>query len=220
MKFKITNIKVQLQTLLYLTCLIIFTISCNSNSGIFIKTENQYETIDNKRQLVSQTIKTLRSSDSLPVAILTKVSNYNNDVRLKYLTGLKKEDGLQDYLLDSLYYDQFGNDTLKRSFVNLAKTWHLAQTLYKKYREDTQVSYFMSERDFNNDLYFKKEIFYKYNNLGNILTETEVECHQKNDCDSTIKIKYFYNSTGQLDSKIFYLWKNNEWTEHKKKNSR
>ena len=73
------------------------------------------------KQLVSQTIKTLRQTDSLPIAILTRVSNQSNDVRLKYLTGLSKEDGLQDYLLDSIYYDKIGNDTLKKSLCILTK---------------------------------------------------------------------------------------------------
>lgn len=199
--------------------LIILTASCNSDKQKFIiQTENQYDTIDGKKQIVSQTIKTLRMTDSLPISILTKVSNYNNDIRLKYLTGLGQDDGLQDYLLDSIYYDNIGNDTLKKSFVHLDNNWQPAQTFYKKFTADKQVSYFMTERPFKKDHYFKKEIFYAYNNTGNILTETEVECHQINDCDSIFKKKYIYSSTGKLDSTIFYTWKNNEWTEHKKKN--
>jgi hypothetical protein len=205
-------------TILLLTLL---TVSCNSDKEKYIiQTEDQYDTIDNKKEIVSQTIKTLRISDSLPIAILTKVSNYNNEIRLKYLTGLNKEDGLQEYLLDSLYYDNFGNDTLKKSFVQLDNNWQLAQTFYKKFRADNQVSYFMTERPFKKDYYFKKEIFYAYNNAGNILTETEVECRLKNECDSIFKKKYIYNVPGKLDSTISYIWKNNEWTEFKKKNGR
>ena len=205
-------------TILFLT---ILTVSCNSDEQKFInQTENQYDTIEGKKQVVLQTVKTLRISDSLPIAILTKVSNYNNDTQLKYLTGLNKEDGLQDYLLDSIYYDKNGNDTLKKSFVHLDNNWQPSQTFFKKFTADKQVSYFMTERPFKKDHYFKKEIFYAYNKTGNILTETEVECHQRNECDSIFKKKYIYSSMGELDSTIFYTWKNNEWTEHKKKNSR
>ena len=212
--------------ILLLTLLTVLTVSCNSNKGTFIQTEDQYDTIDGKKQVVSQTIKTLRISDSLPIAILTKVSNYNNDIRLKYLTGLKKEDGLQDYLLDSLYYDKFGNDILKKSFVHLDNNWQPSQTFYKKFTTDKQVSYFMTERPFKKDFYSKKETFYVYNKDGKILTETEAECSLRNagfsrcDCDSIFKTRNIYNTTGKLDSTIYYTWTNNEWTEHKKKNSR
>jgi hypothetical protein len=197
--------------------LTVLTISCDSNKKTFIKTEDQYDTIDGKKQIVSQIVKTLRKTDSLPITILTKVSNQNNDVRLKYLTGLSKEDGLQDYLLDSIYYDQIGNDTFIKSFVHLDNNWQLAQTFFKKFTADKQVSYFMTERPFNKDHYFKKEIYYTYNKAGNILTETEVECYLRNDCDSTFKKKYIYYSNGKLDSTIFYTWKNNEWSEINKK---
>lgn len=208
----------QFSTILLLTLL---TVSCNSDKEKYIiQTEDQYETIDGKKQIVSQTIKTLRRTDSLPIAILTKVSNFNNDTRLKYLTGLSKEDGLQDYLLDSIYYDINGNDTLKKSFVHLDNSWQPTQTFYKKFGADKQISYFMTERTFKKDHYFKKEIFYAYNNAGNILTETEVECHKENDCDSIFKKKYVYNETEKLDSTISYIWKNNEWKEFKKKNGR
>src|SRR5690606_32773620 len=126
----------------------------------FVQTEDQYETIDGKEQIVSQLVKTLRVSDSLPIANLTKVYNYNNDIRLQYLTGLTKEDGLQDYLLDSIYYDKLGNDTLKKSFVHLNNEWQPTQTFYKKFSAGKKVSYFMTERPFKKDRYFKKEIFY------------------------------------------------------------
>jgi len=206
--------------ILFLTLLTVLAVSCNSDEGTFTQTEDQYEIIDGKKQIVSQTIKTLRKTDSLPVVILTKVSNYNNDVQMKYLTGLSKEDGLQNYLLDSIYYDKFGNDTLKMSFVHLNNNWQPAQIFYKEFTDDKQVSYFMTERPFKKDHYFKREVFYIYNNQGNILTETEVECHRKNKCDSIFKKKYVYNSANQLDSTIFYTWRNNEWAEFKKKNGK
>ena len=195
--------------------------SCIRDKDDFIiQTENQYETIDGEKQIVSQTIKTLRNSDSLPITILTKVSNYRNDTRMKHLTGLTKEEGLQNYLLDSIYYDKTGNDTLKKAFVYLGNNWQPTQTFYKKFTVDKLVSYFMTERPFKKDHYFKKEIFYSYNDSGNILTETEVECNKKNECDSVFKEKYIYNSAGKLDSTIVYVWKNNEWREYKNKNVR
>lgn len=194
--------------------------SCNTDKDKFIiQTEDQYDTIDGKKLIVLQTIKTLRNSDSLPITTLTKVSNYSNDVRMKYLTGLTKEDGLQDYLLDSVFYDEIGNDTLKKAFVHLDNNWQPTQTFYKKFT-NRRVSYFMTERPFKKDHYFKKEVFYAYNNAGKILTETEVECRLKNDCDSIFKTKYIYNSTGKLDSTILYTWKENEWTEYKRKNGK
>ncbi|MEI8202321.1 MAG: hypothetical protein WCH34_04880 [Bacteroidota bacterium] len=214
----------QIITILFLT---ILTASCNSGKQKFIiQTENQYDTIEGKEQIVSQTIKKLRVTDSLPISILTKVSNYNNDTRLKYLTGLGKDDGLQDYMLDSIYYDSSGNDTLKKSFVHLDNNWQPVQTYYKKFTSDKQVSYFMTERPFKKDFYSKKETFYVYDKNGKILTETEAECSLRNagfsrcDCDSIFKTKYIYNTTGKLDSTIYYTWTNNEWTEHKKKNGR
>lgn len=207
----------QLSTILLLTLLIA---SCNTDKDKFIiQTEDQYDTIDGKKLIVLQTIKTLRNSDSLPITTLIKVSNYSNDARMKYLTGLTKEDGLQDYLLDSIFYDEIGNDTLKKAFVHLDNNWQPTQTFYKKFT-NRQVSYFMTERPFKKDHYFKKEVFYAYNNTGKILTETEVECRLKNDCDSIFKTKYIYNSTGKLDSTILYTWKENEWTEYKRKNGR
>jgi len=198
----------------------LLTISCNMNKGDFItKIEEQYETIEGREQIVSQTITTLRVSDSLPISVLTKVSNYSNDYRLQYLTELSKENELQDYLQDSIYYDKFANDTLKKSFVYLDNRWQLTQIFHKKFRADKQVSYFMTERPFEKNSYFKKEIFYTYNSSGKVLTETEVECLQRTDCDSIFKKEYVYDVTGKLDSTISYIWINDEWSRFKKKNS-
>ena len=201
--------------------LFFLTVSCNTDKdNFFVQTEDQYKTIDGKKQIVSQTLKTLRVSDSLPMTILSKISNFNNDTRLHYLTGLTKEDGLQNYLLDSLFYDNFGNDTLKKSYIYFSKKWQPIQFSYKKFRSDRNISYFMTERSFNNDHYFKKEIFYTYNLKGKVLTETEVECQQKTNCDSISKKLYIYNLTGKLDSTVLFIWKNNEWIELKRKSSR
>ena len=208
--------KRQIATLL----ITLLTISCNMNKGDFItKIEEQYETIEGREQIASQTITTLRVSDSLPISILTKVSNYSNDYRVQYLTELSKENELQDYLQDSIYYDKFANDTLKKSFVYLDNRWQLTQIFHKKFRADKQVSYFMTERPFEKNSYFKKEIFYTYNSSGKVLTETEVECLQRTDCDSIFKKEYVYDVTGKLDSTNSYIWINDEWSRFKKKNS-
>lgn len=214
----------QIITLIFLT---ILTVSCNSGKQRFIiQTENQYDTIEGKKQIVLQTIKTLRVMDSLPISILTQVSNYNNDTRIKHLTGLGKDEGLQDYMLDSIYYDSSGNDTLKKSYLHLDNNWQQVQTFYKKFNSDKQVSYFMTERPFKKDFYSKNETFYIYDKNGKILTETKAECSLRNagftrcNCDSLFKTKYIYNKTGQLDKTLFYVWEKNEWTEHKKKNGR
>jgi hypothetical protein len=187
------------------------------NEEFFLKTEEKYEIVDGKKEIASETIKTLRVSDSLPVVILTKVSNYGNDARMQYLTHLTKEDGLQDYLLDSIYYDKFGNDTLKRSYVCIGKNWQPAQISRKQFRPDKQVNHLMTERPFKQNSYFRKEIFYSYNDNGKIISETELECTEKTVCDSTFKINYLYNLSGNNDSTVSYIWKNNEWIEFKKK---
>lgn len=196
--------------------------SCNLDKKTFIiQIENQYDTIDGKKQIVSQEIKTLRSVDSLPITILTKISNYKNDTRLKYLTGQSKENGLQDFLLDSIYYDKFGNDTLKKSFVRINNKWQQAQSFFKKFRTDNQIRYFMTERPFKKDYYSKREIFYLYNKKRQILTETETECSILNAgfsrcvCDSIFKTKYFYSQTGILDSTVSYMWLDDKWSKLK-----
>ena len=78
---------------------------------MIIQTEDKYEIVNEKKTLVGQIINQLRPIDSLPVTKLTKVFNYEDDARLRYLTGFSKKDGLQPYLLDSSFYDQNGNDT-------------------------------------------------------------------------------------------------------------
>lgn len=187
--------------------LLILIYCCKSDNELIIQTENQYEKIDGKRQIVSQTIKTLRKKDRLPIAILDKVYNFNNDIQINYLTGLSKKDGLSDYLLDSFFYDNFGNDTLIKSFVHLENKWHPTQITYKIYSPNKKMCYYMSERPFNKNNYFKMEKYYTYNQDDKILSETEVECRMGGDCDSTFKKRYIYNSSNQLDSTISYIWK-------------
>ena len=202
--------------------LLIFLIaSCSvDENGFIVQSENQYEIINGKNILVGQVIRTLRISDSLPVAVLTKVSNYQNDTRIQYMTGLTEKDGIQNYLLDSLYYDETGNDTLKKSFVHQNKKWQPTQIFYKKFGKYNRVTYFMTERPYKKDRYSKKEIFYSYNSDGNIATQTEFECLTITDCDSVFKERYIYDPTGEVDSTVSYIWENNEWVEFRVKNSR
>lgn len=196
------------------------TASCSQKQNLIVQTDDKYEVIDGRKQIVAQTIKTLRKVDSLPIKIVTKIFNYEDDIRIKYSTGLSKQDGLQEYLMDSIFYDSKGNDTLKKSFVRLSNKWQPAQIFYKRFRFDNQVNYFMTERPFKKGTYFKKEIFYSYNDNAKLLKETEVECRQRNLCDSTFRRQYLYNSNGKLDSTFSYIWRNGKWMEIKRRNGR
>jgi hypothetical protein len=201
--------------------IVIITQSCSQSNNFIKQKEDKYQVVDGKRQIVAQTIKTLRKIDSLPVKVITKIFNYENDTRLLYLTGLSKEDGLQEYSMDSIFYDNNGNDTLTKSFVHLNNNWKPTQIFLKRFSSDKRIKYFMIERPFKKDNYFKKETFYIYNNSGNLSSETEVECRQKNVCDSTYKRKYVYSISGKLDSTISYSWRNSNWGEiYRRRNSR
>ena len=193
---------------------------CAQKNNFIEKVDNKYEVVDEKKQLVGQIVKQLRQKDSLPVTILTKVFNYEDDTRLKYLTGFSKKDGLQPYLVDSIFYDLNGNDTMTKSFARLNNAWQPIQLFYKRFRSDNKVDYFMTERSFKKDYYFKKEIFYLYNDNGKLLSETEAECRQRNNCDSTFKKQYIYSENGKVDSIISFSWKNNSWVELRRRNGR
>jgi len=185
------------------------SISCG-NDKFIVTIDNQYEIVDQEKVVVLQTTRTL-TLDSLPIAVLTKIMNYNNDSRIEFLTGLRKDDGLQNYMLDSIYYDSASNDTLKKSFIYNGQDWHLTQNFHKKFRFDKQIYYFMTERQNVNERYYKKEIFYRFNSDSKLISETEFECNGKTECDSTTRKEFFYSSIGNLDSTVFYVWKNNEW---------
>jgi hypothetical protein len=198
--------------------LTVLTFSCNTDKNKFIVlTDDQYKKIDEKNIIVFQVKRTLRASDSLPVSTLTKVFNYNNDTQTHYLTGLRKEDGLQDYLLDSVYYDSMGNDTLTRMFIYLNNRWQPIQIFRRKFRPDNQIVYFLSERPYQKGKYYKKETNYRYNTAGRKVIQAEFECFNES-CDSIYKKEYVYNLAGHLDSTISYQWENNEWIELEKKN--
>src|SRR5688500_18841771 len=104
-----------------LTLLLILTGSCKSDSDYTIKTEDRHEVVDGKKEIVGQVVQSLRKMDNKPISKLTRVFNYDNDLRIEQLTGLTKDKGLKDYLLDSIYYDSKGNDTLKISYVRMDK---------------------------------------------------------------------------------------------------
>ncbi len=199
--------------------LIFLVISCKTENDLFYsKTDEKYEIIDGEKKVVSEITQTYRKIDSLPISKLEKTSNFSNDLRMKNLTGLEKENGLQNYLLDSIYYDKFKNDTLKKCFVFINKKWELTQLFHKKFNQNRKVEHFMTERPFNKKRYYKKETFYIYNNSGKIVSETELECSEKTICDSIFKRKYIYDSNGKLEMKISYIWENKKWTELNRKN--
>jgi hypothetical protein len=193
-----------------LTLLGILTASCRPDDDLITKIEDRYELVGGKKVVAEQIVQSLRKSDNKPISRLTKIFNYDNDIKIKISTGLTKEEGLQDYLLDSIYYDSNGNDTLKVSFVHLDNEWQKVQLFRKAFRPDYEVEYFMTER--LDRVSYKKEIFYKYSDTGRILSETEFECSQLANCDSVYKKTFLYDSNGDRDSTM-YAWTDNQWTE-------
>jgi hypothetical protein len=190
---------------------LILMISCKSGDQFIITTEDSVRMIGNKREVIEQIVQTLRKSDNKPITKVTRLCNYDDDVRIKYRTGLSKENGLQDYLLDSIYYDENGNDTLRESFVRINNKWMKTQLFRKTFRVDNQVQYFMTERHIEGRTKYKREIFYKYSDRGNILSETEFECSKMVACDSLSKKRFFYNSKGSVDSTVSYVWFDKTW---------
>lgn len=195
--------------------LLVFLSSCNfAEDGYYTKTTTKNELVDNKPVVVSEKIETFRMSDHKRTAVLTKVFNYDDDIKIKTLTGLTKKDGLQNYLLDSIFYDKMGNDSLKKCFVFIDKQWQLTQIFIQKFDQNNKIIFYMTERPFSGMQYYKKEIYYKYNSFGKILSETEFECNQ-NTCDSIFKKEYIYNSENKLEKQIFYTGKKGTWKEFK-----
>jgi hypothetical protein len=167
---------------------LILTVSCKSDNALTVKTENRYELVDGKREVVEQVIKHLTKSDNKPISRLTRVFNYNSDVRIEQLTGLTKDKGLQDYLLDSIYYDSKGNDTLIVHFVHLGK-WHRTQRTRKKFRTDNRIEHLITERDVEGRPDFKRErsftstptpaAFFRRRNLSVLNLLTVTQCSRK-----------------------------------------
>jgi hypothetical protein len=177
------------------------------------KTDDSYEVVDGNKELVGQTISTFEDPDNLLVRRLNKVFNYKNDPRVLKLTGFTKNDGLQDYTLDSIFYDNRGNDTLKVSYVYNGKIWIKAMTSRMKYRPDNQVKYSKLEK--HQQPGFTNETFYSYNNEGKLTNETHYKCSQGK-CDSTYKQTYYYSTRAQPDSVIEYTWQNKAWIKQGK----
>lgn len=192
---------------------LILTVSCKPESEFIINIKDRYEVVDGKKEVVEQVIQSLRKSDNKPVSRLTRIFNYDDDVRIEYATGLTKDDGLRDYLLDSIYYDSNANDTLKISYVHLDK-WYKTQLTRKEFRPDNQVEYFRTERQIKGS--FKMEIFYKYLSSGRLFSKTEFECSHLVACDSVFKTTFRYDSNGAVDSTM-YTWHDNKWNDVGKK---
>jgi len=186
-------------------------VACNKN-GLY-QTENipTFKIIDGRKELVGQKIKTFELPAKRLQSELTQIYNYNADARLESL-GCFKKDGLKDYLLDSVFYDAIGNDTLKISFLMKDKKWTKVQSVKKRYNHEGHIEYLVAESLKGTPAY-KKETFSKYNKSGLLSSETEFECYDIVGCDSTFKKMYYYNSKGILDSIVAYKWKNREWTK-------
>lgn len=187
--------------------------NCNSSEvpkGFFIETENRYDTINGKAELSGQILRLRRNSDSLVFTEMLKVNNYNDDYKILLITGISKKDGLKEFLLDSIFYDNQKNDTLKRSYVFRNDNWELTQYFFKSFRQDNQIEYFKTERP-NDSIKYRKEIFYTYDRLNRLTAETEYECRIHSTCDSTYKKLYFFNSENKIDSTQYYIWQNTNW---------
>jgi len=176
---------------------------------LFTKTEYSYEVVDGNREVIGETISTFRKSDNVLRAKLTRIFNYKDDPRIYQLSGLRKENGLSDYTLDSIYYDKRGNDTLKVSYISTGGKWVKTMSYKMRFRSDNAVYYSKMER--HNDPKFTNETFYTYNNAGKVVAETEYRCSVKSPCDSTYKKVYYYNTSQQLDSMANFTWENRKW---------
>jgi hypothetical protein len=122
---------------------------------------------------------------------------------------LKKENGLSDYTLDSIYYDKRGNDTLKVSYISVGGKWIKTMSYKMRFRPDNAVYYSKMER--HNDPKFTNETFYSYNGAGKVTRETEYRCSVKSPCDSTYKKLYYYNAAQHLDSMVNFTWESKKW---------
>lgn len=196
---------------LKLTLLVLFIAfnSCNKRDAYLTEKFPEFRIIEGKKELVGQKIKTFELPGKRLIAELYQVYNYNEDPRLNSM-GYFKKDGLQNYLLDSIFYDSEHKDTLKISFSMQDKKWKKIQSLKKKFNNEGKIEYLITERLDSKPL-LKKEIFYTYTKSGLLSSETEFECSGIVECDSLLKKKYFYNLNGVLDSTITYKWKNSNW---------
>ena len=176
---------------------------------LYSKTEESYEVVDGNKELVGQTISTFRKSDNSLRVKLIRIYNYKDDPRIYQLSGLKKENGLSDYTLDSIYYDKHGNDTLKVSYISIGGKWVKTMSYKMRFGPNNMVYYCKMER--HSDPKFTNETFYTYNDAGKVTRETEYRCSVKSPCDSTYKKLYYYNAVQHLDSMVNFTWENKKW---------
>jgi hypothetical protein len=198
---------------LFLVAIIVFTSCSQTNDEFKTVEETKYENINGEKTAVSQTVKTIRLNDNQPISILTRISNHTDDSRIKYLTGQTSKDGLKDYLLDSLFYNEKGKDTLKKSFVRLDTIWQPTQLFKKKYNDYDSLSYWETERPFKENHYYRRGIYYSYDSAKRLISKTEFECINRQKCDSILKTVYDYSNNRPEQWR--YLYKNDSWTELK-----
>jgi hypothetical protein len=190
-----------------------------NSDNYYIETEDKLGKVNDIQEVIEQVSRTFRKSDKRLIAELTKVYNHNDDYKVLLTTGLKKENGLSNYLLDSIFYDSRGNDTLKINYVHRNSTWLKNQVYIKRFRPDNQISYFKTER-FNDKNRFLKEIFYTYTNHSKLESETEFECSVIVSCDSLYKKVYYYDTVNKFDSTASFFWRDKNWTRIKRKNGK
>jgi hypothetical protein len=196
-------------TKLLLTFLLILLQARGTKEELYSKMDESYEVVDGNKTLVGQTISTYRKSDNNLRVKLVRIFNYKDDPRIYQLSGLKKDNGLSDYTLDSIYYDKRGNDTLKVSYISVGGKWVKTMSYKMRFRPDNTVYYSKMER--HNDPKFTNETFYSYNEAGKVTRETEYRCSVKAPCDSTYKKLYYYSSAQRLDSMVNFTWENKKW---------
>jgi hypothetical protein len=194
---------------IFLVLLFTFFHARGVKEEFYSKTQESYEMVDGNKELVGQTICTFRKSDNNPVVKLVRIFNYKDDPRIYQVSGLKKENGLSDYTLDSIFYDRRGNDTLKVSYISVGGKWVKTMSYKMRFRLDNAVYYSKMER--HNDPKFTNETFYSYNQTGKVIRETEYRCSVKSPCDSTYKKLYYYNTAQHLDSMVNFTWENKKW---------
>lgn len=176
----------------------------------YVETENRYDSSQGQKLISGQIVRTFRSSDKKLVSELKKIINYNDDIKVRLMTGLSKKDGLSDYLLDSMFYDGSGNMIMQKTYVKAKGKWIKKQYYKKTYTYDIQPAYSKTAKP-TDKAGSSKEIFYRYNDQGWLISETEVECTDNGRCDSLLKKQYYYNSAGKQESAKSFIWTERKW---------
>jgi uncharacterized short protein YbdD (DUF466 family) len=206
-----------MKTILYIIILVTFFFSCQKtvDSEYYLNTVNTTQSVDGKETIVVQMVYTKRRSDSLTISQLTKMFNYDDNIQIGSVFGIRKTDGLSEAQLDSFYYNKNGKDTFTVNYINKQKTWRLTQRVIKGYNKDNQIAYLKTERPNSPKSTYQE--FYKYNDKGQLVCETVYECIENRRCDSLFKTLYYYNATGLKDSISNYIWENKTWIYRKGK---